>query len=363
MAEEDDELQGMDDFDADDGLSSDQFDELMEDDLGGEDSDRDLDSFFEDLSTVDDLDVQEEETEESFDNDEPDESFDDEPDESFDDEPDESFDDEPAKSFDEEDSQKKPLLIPGIISGVSGAVLGSLTIAILAWMNQPTELPPPVPEPVVEVAPEPEPLPLPPPVPEPVVEVAPEPEPPPPPPKPEPVAEPEPTPPKEVIQYYVQVANCIHQECADDFRFLLQRYGYKPILNKHVEVNNITEVVSRQQFGEEDAARWVSRINDENTLPGYAFRKQQDDKFSISLGLFPDLNVAVRVRSHLNQLYLKQLYFIAQQAQQDVEFIRVQIGGDTDKEKAIQLRLEVIEKDQKFKDAFIVPVSTLQKAN
>ena len=353
MAEEDDELEGMDDFDADDGLSSDQFDELMDDDLGGGDSDSELDSFFEDLSTVDDLEIAEEEDsveeEDSIEEEEEEEDFDAVP---------TSFDTTPA-NFDNDEPQKKPFLIPAIISGIIGAILGSVAVAILAWMNQPTELPPPVPEAVVEVMPPmPEP---PPPKAAPVPEPAPMPEPPPPKAAPVPEPAPMPEPPKTVMRYYVQVANCIYQECADDYRFLLQKYGYDPVFDKHVEVNHITEVVSQQLFGEEEATRWVNRINHENNLPGYAFRKPEEEKFSLSLGLFPDLNVAVRVKSHLNQLYLKQLYFVAQQTDQNVEFIRVRVGGDTDKEKMIRLRQEVMQKDNMLKDAFIVPLTVSEK--
>lgn len=319
-------LDGLDDF-------GDQLDDFMDSGLeGGDDADADsqLDSFFEDLSTIDDLEVKDEE-------------------------PVAEEIEEPEKNTEAapkaepkpkpEPKEKKPILIPAIIAALIGIMLGVIAVALLVWMNKPEQQPLPPPEPMpappMPIIVEPSP---------PVVVIEPPPPPPPPP-------EPEPPPPQNSVTYYVQVANCIYQECAEDYRFLLKRFGYKATFVKQDEKTPMTEVVSLQAMGEEESARWVTRINQENQLPGQAYRKAEGSLFRVSLGLFPDLDTAARVKVYLNQLYAKQMIFEAKQASQTIRYSKVRAGGFDSREEAVQVQRILMSKDKRFRGAFIVSVN------
>ena len=327
MAEEEMEgLDGLDDF-------GDQLDDFMDtglDEGDAVDGDSQLDSFFEDLSTIDDLEVKDEEPVE-----EPIEAA-----EEIIDSP------KPEPKPEPEPKKKKPFLMPALMASLLGGVLGAIAVALLVWMNPVEKQPLPPPEPIA-------PMPViiePPPT---VVMIEP---PPPPPPSPQPPPPP-PPPPKNPVKYYVQVANCIYRECVDDYRFLLKQLGYPTTFVTQNEQTPMTEVVSLQAMGEEEAARWVMRINEENQLPGQAYRQSEGPLFRVSLGLFPDLDTAARVKVYLNQLYAKQLIFEAKQASQTIRYSKVRAGGFDSREEATQLQRILVSKDSRFRGAFVVSVT------
>ena len=371
MADEEMEaLEGLDDFGDDFG---DQLDSFMEGE--GDESDSELDSFFEDLSTIDDLEVQEAEPAGGDDLDEapdaPAPPADDDLDEMDDAEPDmgdavaaaapaaaaaaaaapAAADEKPAKKKKEKkkagDGEKrfKPLLIPALISAVAGMVLGAITVVLLMLLNAPDE--PPIPEQVVLEAP----------MPEPIISAAPlaEPEF-----KPEPVFEPEPAQPKpqpkpkSKTRYYVQVANCIHKECVEDYQFLLKRFGYASKVEPATENAPMTEIATANTLREEDASQLVEHINKKSRLVGVAYRKATKQGYVVSLGLYPDLDKANRVKTYLNQAYGSNIVFEAQRADQKIRYKKIRAGGFTSKKEAEALRRLLIQKDKRFEGTFVV---------
>ena len=372
MADEEMEaLEGLDDFGDDFG---DQLDSFMEGE--GDESDSELDSFFEDLSTIDDLEVQEAEPAAGDDLDEapdaPAPPADDDLDEMDDAEPDmgdavaaaalaaaapaaaAAADEKPAKEKKKKKEQKKagdgekrlkPLLIPALISAVAGMVLGAITVVLLMLLYAPDE--PPIPEQVVLEAP----------MPEPVISAAPlaEPEF-----KPEPVFEPEPAQPKpqpkpkSKTRYCVQVANCIHKECVEDYQFLLKRFGYASKVEPATENAPMTEIATANTLREEDAAQLVEHINKKSRLVGVAYRKATKQGYVVSLGLYPDLDKANRVKTYLNQAYGSNIVFEAQRADQKIRYKKIRAGGFTSKKEAEALRRLLIQKDKRFEGTFVV---------
>lgn len=318
-----DDLDGLDDFGSND--FEDNVDDFMEGDLDAGGGDSELDSFFEDLSTIDDLEVKEDAPVEE------------------EEEPDieEELEEEEAPP---PPKDKKPILIPAIIAAVIGIVLAAIAVGVMWWINQPEEIapPPPPPPPTTLILPPPPP----PPPPQPVTVV---------------VAVPPPTlapikalPPPPKKRYYVQVANCIYKECIDDYRFLLKQYGYKVTVVLQDEKSPMTEIVSQQVVGEEEASKWVNRINQENQLPGEAYRKSTGSRYRVSLGLFPDLDTAARVKIYLNQLYAKQLVFEAKQAAQTIRYSKLRAGDFNSRQEAVQLQKLLLGKDTRFRGAFVV---------
>lgn len=321
---------GLDNFGGDSEFS-DQLDDFMESDVGGQsggDADSELDSFFEDLSTIDDLEVKAEEAPPPAPEPEPEAAA------------------EPEPEPEPEPKERKPILIPALIAGGIGVLLGIITVIIWYFINKPPE---PEPETTTTTT---------------TVEVTtmvttstttttvPEVVPLPPPPVPKKVAAPPPPPKK--TKYYVQVATCVHKECVEDYRYLLKRFGYEPFITSTMEKTSMSEVISRQSFTLEDSSRWVKRINQENQLTGEAYRVPSDKRYKISLGLFPDLTTATKVRTHLNQLYAAQLVFDTQKAEQTLHFQKIRAGGLDNKAKAAQMQAALMELDKRFQGAFVI---------
>ena len=347
-----DGLEGLDDFGDDFG---EQLDSFMETD-GEDDGDSELDSFFEDLSTIDDLesdDVSESSKTSNVDNDddgdvkESDDLEDDdhndvqENDELEDDDHYDVLGDEEIDYDDEkrEQKSKRKSAIKGfplkavILSCVSGLILGSITIAVLYYLATPSETQSP--ETVLE-----------------------------PPPKLPPVAKlSKPKPKKSKLRtktnkysYYIQVISCISHECVNESRLQLQSLGYKTRVRTSSESSGIAEVISTNVLGEEESAKIVKKINSDKSLAGYAYRKLVKNGSRVSLGLFPELETANRVRTYLNQAFKNQIFFKIQRTTQKILFQKVQIGGLKSKKEAKKLRNRLKQNNPDFRGAFVFSV-------
>ena len=344
-----DGLEGLDDFGDDFG---EQLDSFMEND-GEDEGDSELDSFFEDLSTIDDLEsddnseseeTKKDKSEDEQNNDDDDVQEedhnlgDDDPDEDDDDDVlgDEEIDDDEEKQ--EQKSRRKAAskgfpLKAVILSSVSGLILGSITIAVLYYLATPSETQSP--ETVLE-----------------------------PPPKPAPVAKLSKSKPKKSkirtktnkYSYYIQVISCISNECVNESRIQLQSLGYKTRVRTSSESSGIAEVISINVFGEEESAKFVKQINSDKSLAGYAYRKPIKKGFQVSLGLFPELETANRVRTYLNQAFKNKIFFKIQRTTQKILFQKVQIGGLKSKKSAEKLRNRLKQNNPDFRGAFVFSV-------
>ena len=358
MAEEKvDGLEGLDDFGDDFG---EQLDSFMENE-GEEESDSELDSFFEDLSTIDDLEgdddsetaedkKEEEKTPEVKSDDEDDGNVDedagDEDDEEeqeeedYDTELEDESDDKVDDTSTAKQKKKKGLLKPLIISIITGLLLGVITVVVLYFFATPAEKT--LFETVVEIPTEPVP--------------------------PVKVSKPEPKKAKtkaktkakakaktkaKTTSYYVQVVSCISHECVNESRLQLKALGYKSRVRSSNESSGISEVLSTKFFGEEFSARMVKKINNNNPLAGHAFRKSMENGYQVSLGLFPDLETANRVRTYLNQAFKEDIFFKIQRATQKIRFQAVQIAGFKSKKDAVKLRDKLRKNHTNFQSAFV----------
>lgn len=371
-------LEGLDDFGDDFG---DQLDSFME---GDEDEgDSELDSFFEDLSTIDDLEMKEDGGAELEATPEEAPAEESEP-EAAEAEPEAAEETEeapvaaaaPAPAAEEKPAEKKkeekkaakpkkekksgprkPILIPALITSVTGMVLGAITVGILYFLNMPEGVPEELAEqpeePPVSVAalskPEPEPEPEPKPKPKPQLKK---------PDKPvsKPKSKPKPVTKAKGTRYYVQVANCVFEDCVQDYRRLLKRHGYKSRVVKNSETSHLAEVISAQAMKDEASTKLVNSINRSNREAGHAYRKKTDGGYLVSLGLFPNLETAGRVRNFLNQAHGKDTFFDIKRGSDKITYQRVQAGGYRTKKQAESLRKLLARKDKNFEGSFIVAV-------
>ena len=351
-----DGLEGLDDFGDDFG---EQLDSFMEND-GEDEGDSELDSFFEDLSTIDDLESDENSESEETKNDdyeddddvhEDSQNHDDDDvqeedhnlgdDDLEEDDHNDVLGDEEIDNDDEKREQKSKRkaaskgfpLKAVILSCVSGLIFGSITIAVLYYLATPSETQSP--ETVLE-----------------------------PPPKPTPVAKlSKPKPKKSKLRtktnkysYYIQVISCISHECVNESRLQLQSLGYKTRVRTSSESSGIAEVISTNVLGEEESAKIVKKINSDKSLAGYAYRKLVKNGSRVSLGLFPELETANRVRTYLNQAFKNQIFFKIQRTTQKILFQKVQIGGLKSKKEAKKLRNRLKQNNPDFRGAFVFSV-------
>ena len=353
MAEEKiDGLEGLDDFGDDFG---EQLDSFMEND-GDDESDSELDSFYEDLSTIDDLEGDDDSDDSADSNDDAStaESYVDEDEDEDEDDYGSDFEDEEddheviekntkkkEKKKENKKENKKGVSVKGsplkpvIISSLTGLLLGVITIVVLYIFALPSETP--VIETVVELPPEPVP----------VAKII----------KPE-SKKPEPKPKSKtkVLSFYVQAISCISHECVDESRLELKSLGYKSRVRNSTESSGIAEVISTNILGEENSAKMVIKINSNNPLAGHAFRKSVENGFRVSLGLFPDLETANRVRTYLNQAFKEQIFFKIQRTTQKILYHAVQIGGFKSRRSAEKLRDKLKNKYPNFQGAFVKTV-------
>ena len=358
MAEEKiDGLEGLDDFGDDFG---EQLDSFMESD-GEDEGDSELDSFFEDLSTIDDLESDDDDSEGSEAKIDEGNDDDDEVDEKNDDDDDDDLkEEEVSYEAEEKHAEKvkekkvkktasgKGFPLKGtIISSITGLILGAITIAVLYFLANPFESP--LPETVVELTnkmmtkkkktklaiekmndtkdskPKPE--------------------------------KTKPKPKTKKLSYLIQVVSCISQECVDESRLQLSSLGFKSRVRTTSVSSGIAEVLSSKVLGDEESAIMVKKINSNNPLAGHAYRKSVKNGFLVSLGMFPDLETANRVRTYLNQAFKKQIFFNIQRSTQKIRYQKIQIGEFKSKKNAENLSNRLKQNNPDFQGAFVISVA------
>ena len=344
MAEEKiDGLEGLDDFGDD---FSEQLDAFMESE-GEDESDSELDSFFEDLSTIDDLEGDEEaEVEDDKKDPDTDEAA---KDNSKDVEETDTVagSEEIPEELEEKQKKKKvtfydafPIKL-AIVSGTTGLLLGIITIATL-YYNAPTienseheiadVLTPKTPPKVVKVKKAKQKGTM---------------------------SKPKTTVAKSKVKrfnFYVQVVSCISQECVDESRLQLKNLGHESEVWTTNKKSKIAELITTKILAEEDSAKLVKIINNINPMAGHAFRKSVKNGFQISLGFFPNLKTANMVRTHLNKEFKDQLFFKIQSTTQKMQYKIVQIGGIKSKPVAQKLRNQLKNNIPDFQEAFVKTV-------
>ena len=154
----------------------------------------------------------------------------------------------------------------------------------------------------------------------------------------------------------MQVANCVFDDCVQDYRSLLKRHGYKSRVVKTMDTSFLAEVISTNPMKDEASTKLVNRINSTSREAGQAFRKKSEKGYMVSLGLFPNLETAGRVRNFLNQTYGKETFFDIKRGADKISYQQVQAGGYRTKKQAESLRKLLGRKDKNFEDAFIVAV-------
>jgi len=347
MAEDDLDF-GDDDLELDDDSGDDfagELDDMMGDDElggdagGGSDSDSELDSFFEDLSSIEDMD----------DGGGGDEGDDEEADFSAPEEvaekPAPVKKEKPPKEKSEGGGKMKiilPLILLILGGGGFGAywfllrtpemvALAPMPAAIMeAQPVQPSQVAVPVElpikverQPVRRMLPEPE-------IPKPVRPAAPR------------------------RSYLIQVAKCSYDACKEEYINALRQDGEPVYQKSDGEKYDFIELVSRQVFGRERAQSVINSINRQNKMAGNASMKNQSNGYRISMGTFPALDRAKEIKFHVEKMYpKKELSFNLEHVRKDYSATKVYAGPYQSRTEARSV-LRELKKKSLYRGAFLV---------
>jgi hypothetical protein len=310
---------------------------------GGGGGDSELDSFFEDLSTIDDLEVlQEEKPEPAGPEPEPAPAA-------------AAARPEPAprreaKPAPRPKTKKKRGAFGRMVRWlVLLALLGGGLYAVYIFFFPTFEVPWPVSPPMTEkpkavmVQPPPQPM------------VAPQPAQPPP--RTVEPAPPEKKPPPRPVTgpYSIQVATCFFQSCVDGYQRYLKAHDRSVKLKEKTADSQAVEILSQSAFQDRPAAQDVSdQINRENHLEGHAFVFKDGDAYRVSMGSFPDLSHANTVRDTLNQHFGGSTMFTTRLKAIPYKLRSVRTGGYATRQQAEQELGRLRKLDRRFADAFVV---------
>lgn len=172
-----------------------------------------------------------------------------------------------------------------------------------------------------------------------------------------PAIAPPPVKPKPKLRYWVQVARCIDQECIEDYRFLLKRYGIRASVVAVVERTPVHEVVSSNTFTDHQASQWVRQINHRHQWSGQAYRKADGGQFRISMGTFPVQETAEHVQNRLNHQFLGELKFEMNKTTQRTRYHQVRTQSFNSKTKALSLHEKLVHEDERFFKAQVISSS------
>ncbi|MBF0289696.1 MAG: hypothetical protein HQM14_17930 [SAR324 cluster bacterium] len=154
--------------------------------------------------------------------------------------------------------------------------------------------------------------------------------------------------------YYVRVAQCIYQECVNDYRLLLKQHRVYSKIVATTENTPVFEVVSRSRFSDFRAASWVKRINQNYRLTGQAFRKNEGERYRVSMGLFPNQQTAHHLKSQLNLIFAGQLAFEIKSVQQKTLYYQIRTKSFDSKQHAAALHNQLMDQNEKFKEAELI---------
>lgn len=347
MAEEDDLDFGDDDLDLDDdsgGDSGDDFagelDDMMGDDeLGGDsggdsDSDSELDSFFEDLSSIEDMDEG------------GDSEGDEEPE--FDDTAAAEEKPAPVKVEKTKPAKKEGGKLKYVIFVVILLVAVGGTLAYNFFLREPemmvpqdlteeVEVPQMLPAQPVEMIPAPpKKVPVKPIVIEPV----------------EPAPAPKPVTPKRL--YLVQVATCTYDTCKNDFVTALRENG-EPVYQKAIgDKYDMIELISREVFTKDEANALARELNRYNKMAGNAYAVDQSNGYRVSMGTFPALDRAKEIKFHVEHLFPKDnVIFNLEHVTKPYASTKVYAGPYESRTVAKKV-LERLRSKDMFKGAFLI---------
>ena len=171
------------------------------------------------------------------------------------------------------------------------------------------------------------------------------------------VLELEPEPVKPVVptrRYLIQVAKCSYDVCKEDTIEAIRREG-EPVFQKSSgEKYDFIELISKQVFSYRDATEVARQININNKMAGNANVRHQANGYRVSMGMFPALDRAKEVKFNVENIFPgKNVTFLMEHRREDYSTTKI-YAGPYDSRNEAKAVLKSMRSKKKFRGAFIV---------
>ncbi|MCP4753456.1 MAG: hypothetical protein GY866_21410 [Proteobacteria bacterium] len=171
---------------------------------------------------------------------------------------------------------------------------------------------------------------------------------------PEPDLPPPPVKIKPERKYLIQVATCSYKVCKEDFVDSLRQDG-EPVFQKSAsEKYDFIQLISRQVYSYNDANAIARRINRKNERAGNAFILDQSNGYRISMGTFPALDRAKEIKFHVEKMFPQNgVAFDLEHVRKDYATTKI-YAGPYDSRVEAKTVLKELRLKKKYKGAFLV---------
>lgn len=175
--------------------------------------------------------------------------------------------------------------------------------------------------------------------------------------QPEPEPEPPPVEPmakKPVAQYLVQVATCSFDSCKEDYAEAIRQKGEPVYTQKVGEKFDFIELITTGVYNFREAKMLADKINMVNSKPGQASVAAQSNGYRVTMGTFPALDRAKDLKFYLEkELQKDKVRFNLEHVRKDYESIKV-YAGPYDSRGTAKKVLAQLRKDPDYSGSFLV---------
>lgn len=155
-------------------------------------------------------------------------------------------------------------------------------------------------------------------------------------------------------RYYVQVAKCTYDVCKEDYIESLRRDGEPVYQSSSNDKYDFILLISKQVFNHRDAVDVAREININNKMAGNAVPEPQSNGYRVSMGLFPALDRAKEVKFNVEKIFPgKNVTFMMEHKREDYSSTKIYAGPYDSQRKAKAVLKDLLAK-KKYRGAFIV---------
>lgn len=153
----------------------------------------------------------------------------------------------------------------------------------------------------------------------------------------------------------IQVASCFFPSCLDSHRSFLKATGRSVLLRKQNAKSEMLEIYSSSVVSTRERAQIIAdRINRNHPLEGHAYVYSEGSGYRISMGAFGDLSRAKVVKNALNEKFFGDVNFNTRLKAFPYRVNKVLTGKYPSRKAANQALAKLRIVEPRFKGAFIV---------
>lgn len=155
--------------------------------------------------------------------------------------------------------------------------------------------------------------------------------------------------------YGVQVATCYFSSCVETFTNSLRSSGHNIYIMEKTTRSNTWEVYSTTIYRSRDAAQNIAdRINDEYRLDGHAYIFRSGRGYKVSMGSFPEENRVFEIADALNQMFFQDITFTSRNKRSSQVLRKVIAGKYENWSVAARERRKLRRMNPRFRGAFVI---------